>query len=207
MYHFHPIAFVEQMKLIAGELDIKSGIEWLDSIAINQEKAGVKSNYKVLYVQEGPKLRTSDSDEALKYSDCSELVCRFLNKIGWSKKVKHLNTSALYSFAQKNPNLLEKHDKDYVPQKGGIFLWANKAGSNGHTGIVVDYDSKIDVVTTIEAINFKERPYGATSSIKLQGVVKAKWKRKSSHLMSHPLITTRYEAHPCRFYSPKKSDK
>ena len=198
-------AFVEHMKLICGDgLDIKSGIEWLDSIAIPQEKANIKSNYKVLYVQEGTKLRTSNSEEALKYSDCSELVCRYLNKIGWSKKVKHLNTSALSKFSIKNPNLLIKQDENYIPKIGDIFLWVNHAGSNGHTGVVVEYDKINDIVTTIEAINFKERPYGATNSINLQGVAKLKWRRTSRHLISHPTKTSRYTADPCRFYTPNK---
>ena len=203
VHHFHPIAWVRQMKLINGGLDIKAGVEWLDGMAIPQEKANIKANYKVLYVQEGGKLRTSDTEEALKYTDCSELVCRFLNKIGWSKEVKHLNTSALFSYAKKYPNRLIKQNKDYKPQKGDIFLWANKAGSNGHTGVVVNYDTNTDIVTTIEAINFKEKPEGASEKINLQGVVKLKWDRESRHLVNHRTKTKRYTAEPCRFYTPQ----
>ena len=204
VYHFHPIAFAEQMMLICGGLDIQAGIEWLDSIAIPQERADKKSNYKVLYVQEGGKLRTSDSEESLKYSDCSELVCRYLQKIGWSEDVKHLNTSALNKYSIKNPNLLIKQDENYIPKIGDIFLWVNHAGSNGHTGVIVGYDKANDVVTTIESINFKERPYGTSKSIDLQGVAKLKWKRTSRHLINHPTKTSRYTADPCRFYTPNK---
>ncbi|MBL7559917.1 CHAP domain-containing protein [Olleya sp. YSTF-M6] len=193
------------MKLICGSgLDIQAGIEWLESIAISHEKADVRSNYKVLYVQEGPTLRTSESDEALKYSDCSELVCRYLQKIGWSEKVKHLNTSGLDKFAKKHPDLLVVQDENYIPKKGDIFLWVNHSGSNGHTGVVVDYNKSDDVVTTIEAINFKERPHGASKAINLQGVAKLKWKRTSRHLINHPTVTKRYTADPCRFITPSK---
>lgn len=81
----------------------------------------------------------------------------------------------------------------------------------GHTGIVIDYNEITDIVTTIEAISSNERPEGLDKSIKLQGVVKLKWKRLSKHLMNHPVRTVSYIASSCRFYTPKvhfsKQDK
>uniref|UniRef100_UPI0040484501 CHAP domain-containing protein n=2 Tax=Flavobacterium sp. TaxID=239 RepID=UPI0040484501 len=190
------------------DLKISQGITWLNGIKIDQNMADIKSNYKVLYSQLGDRVSKEGED----VMDCSELVCRFLQKIEWSSKVKNMNTSALFNFAKNNPKWLEKHDSiDYIPLVGDIFIWKNDAGSNGHTGVVVEYDKNTDVVTTIEAIHFPEQPYGATKSIDLQGVVKLKWKKLGKHLTNHPTKTKRYTASTCRFYTPKihftKQDK
>ncbi len=176
----------------------------MESIAIDQNLAHEKSNYKVLYNQQLGKLRTDDTDEALEYLDCSELVCRFLQCIGWSEKVKNLNTSGLYDYAEAHPKWLKKHDsKEYKPKVGDVFLWKNNAGSNGHTGVVIDYDATKDIVTTIEALRSNETPYGSNKKIYFQGTTKIKWSRTSRHLLSHRTKTDKYTAKPCRFYTPK----
>ncbi len=190
------------------DLKIQQGINWLESIAIDQELAEEKSNYKVLYSQIGD--RTSQQGEDV--MDCSELVCRYLKKIEWSSKVLSMNTSALYNYAKNNSKWLEKHDStSYKPKVGDIFIWKNDAGSNGHTGVVISFDKTKDIVTTIEAIQSIETPEDMGKEIQLQGVVKLKWKRMSKHLINHPVRTTRYTASTCRFYTPKvhysKQDK
>ncbi|WP_051263813.1 peptidoglycan amidohydrolase family protein [Tenacibaculum ovolyticum] len=183
----------------SSDLNIPAGIKWLKSKAISTGFED-KSKYIVLYKQDDNRV----SSEGENTMDCSETVCRYLKEIGWSEKVINLNTSALYNFAEKNINWLVKHDSlDYKPKKGDVFLWKNDKGTNGHTGVVVDYDSVNDVVTTIESINFKEYPIGYSNGVKLQGTVEVKWKRKSRHLLSHPTSTSRYTASTNRFYTPK----
>ncbi|MCP2027216.1 putative chitinase [Flavobacterium sp. HSC-32F16] len=195
-------------KQVATDLKIQQGINWLESIAIDQKLADDKSNYKVLYSQDGD--RTSQQGEDV--MDCSELICRYLQKIEWSSQVLSMNTSALYTYAQNNSKWLEKHNStSYKPKVGDIFIWKNDAGSNGHTGVVVSYDKTKDVVTTIEAIKSLEKPEDIDDAIQLQGVVKLKWRRLSKHLMNHPVRTSTYTASTCRFYTPKvhysKQDK
>lgn len=190
------------------DLKIQQGINWLEGIAIDQELAGEKSNYKVLYSQDGD--RTSKQGEDI--MDCSELICRYLQKIEWSSKVLSMNTSGLYDYAKNNSKWLEKQDStDYKPKVGDIFIWKNDAGSNGHTGVVVNFDKATDIVTTIEAIHSSEMPENMKRAIQLQGVVKLKWKRLSKHLINHPVRTATYTASACRFYTPKvhysKQDK
>lgn len=192
----------------ATDLKIQQGITWLESIAIDQKLAEEKLNYKVLYSQNGD--RTSQQGEDV--MDCSELVCRYLQKIEWSSEVLNMNTSGLYTYAQNNSKWLEKHNStSYKPKAGDIFIWKNDAGSNGHTGVVISFNKTKDIVTTIEAIQSLEKPEDMQRAIQLQGVVKLKWKRLSKHLMSHPVRTTTYTASTCRFYTPKvhysKQDK
>ncbi|WP_293919402.1 peptidoglycan amidohydrolase family protein [Apibacter sp.] len=147
--------------------------------------------------------------------DCSELVCRYLQKIEWSKKVMGGNTRILYEFAEKYSIYLQKHDDlDYKPQIGDIFIWKSSSGM-GHTGVIIDYEEipnkkgEIEgVVTTVEAISSSERPYGMADEIKMKGVIKLKWKKDSYHLLDHKVTAQRS---PCRFYTPlihySKADK
>ena len=192
----------------ATDLKIQQGTKWLESIAIDQGLAEDKLNYKVLYSNDRDRTSTKGEDTM----DCSELVCRYLQKIEWSSKVLSMNTSGLYNYAKNNSKWLEKHDStDYDPKIGDIFIWKNDAGSMGHTGIVINFDKTTNIVTTIEAISSTEQPEGLNKSIKLQGVVKLKWKKLSKHLINHPVSTARYTASACRFYTPKihysKQDK
>jgi len=190
------------------DLKIQQGVTWLESIAIEQDLANEKLNYKVLYANDQD--RTSKKGEDT--MDCSELVCRYLQKIEWSSKVLSLNTSGLFDYAKKHSIWLQKHDStDYEPKVGDVFIWKNDSGSMGHTGVVINFNKNTDIVTTIEAIHSSERPEDANTKIDLQGVVKLKWKRLSKHLINHPTSTPRYTASSCRFYTPKihysKQDK
>ncbi len=108
------------------------------------------------YVQEieekGTHLRTAETDEAPKYLDCSEFVCRVLAADGVTDGVLAKNTAALVDF------LLETSDKFICskdePQSGDVFLWRtgdDVNGGEGHTGIVKSYDKKTGIVTTLEA--------------------------------------------------------
>ena len=159
VYHFHPNMFVRQMRRLGDGLNIQVGIEWLESIAVTKDDLGKDSNYyKVSYKNDTTtKTRTALTKVGEKNLDCSELVCRYLQKIGWSKDVKWLNTKGLYNYAEKYPEHLEKQKKDYKPQIGDIFLWKKDSGM-GHTGVVVKYDETTDSVTTIESINENEYP-------------------------------------------------
>ncbi|WP_160557807.1 MULTISPECIES: CHAP domain-containing protein, partial [unclassified Apibacter] len=123
--------------------------------------------------------------------------------------------------------LLKHDDINYKPQKGDIFIWKNKSGGMGHTGVIIDYEEKkikrkneegkeveetLEIVTTIEAISSSETPYGMSSKLIMGGVIKLKWLRKSNHLIGHPLKNGKgHEVSPCRFYTPKvhfsKADK
>ena len=207
LHHFHPIAWVRQMKMIAGSLDIKAGIDWLNSIAITKENLDNNPNYYKVYYKNDvtTPLRTAQTKLDESNLDCSELVCRYLQKIGWSEEVKWLNTKGLYDYAEKYPSSLEKHEsKDYKPSIGDIFLWKRDSGM-GHTGVIVNYDETNDAVTTIEAISENEYPSrkGDNSGHKgyrFKGVIKWKWsKRLGSHLLG--------SSHVCRFYTPNKLKK
>ncbi len=213
MYHFHPIAFVEQMKMIAGELDIKSGIEWLDSIAITMQERKEGDNFKVKYKNDvNSDTRTAITDKGEESLDCSELVCRYLQKIGWSKEVKWLTTALLYSYAQKHPDKLRiNDDENYKPIKGDIFLWKSNSGRMGHTGVVVAYDQNTDTVTTIEAITGNTLANENSKGFQLinkssyyrfnfGGTIKCVWKRKEYHLIGHKKVGYTN----CRFYTPLK---
>lgn len=199
------------MKLICGSgLDIQAGIEWLESIAVTKADLDKDPNYyKISYKNDlTTATRTAMTDKGEENLDCSELVCRYLQKIGWSKDVKWLNTKGLYYYADKFPEHLERHDSlEYRPKKGDIFLWKKESGM-GHTGVIVDYDKTTDSVTTIESISENEYPSrtnrGENSGhegYNFRGVIKWKWnKRTGRHLLGH-------KSNICRFYTPKLKTK
>jgi RHS repeat-associated protein len=88
----------------------------------------------------GAPLRTGFSDKALKYTDCSELVCRVLYADGITKTVElHLAKKADLGILLDDKTKFEHSDK---PQVGDIALW------DGHTGIVggVDKDGNIQLI-------------------------------------------------------------
>ena len=178
-----------------NDLKIATGIAWLRTLAIDQSEVGVLK-YIVPYANDADRTKDSGTDTM----DCSELVCRFFAKIEWSKKVIALNTAGLHDFAEKHPEWLEKHDEvTYLPKAGDIFLWKSTNGKMGHTGIVIDFNAKTDVVTTIEAASTFEKPIGKTEAIKIKGVTLLKWKRTGKHLIGH----TKEGTTKTRFYTPK----
>jgi len=195
------------MKLINGGLDIKAGIDWLTTLAVTKEDLDTNPNYfKVPYKNDvTTATRTAMTEIGEETLDCSELVCRYLQKIGWSKKVEWLNTKGLYDHAEKHPEHLQKHEsKEYKPKVGDIFLWKRDSGM-GHTGVVVAYDESTDSVTTIESISENEYPSikgdnSGHEGYHFKGVIKWKWtKRMGSHLLENKNI--------CNFYTPNKLNK
>lgn len=208
---------------IDGDLKIQQGIDWLLTKAISQEEADAGKPYKVRYANDQKRVEESGENTM----DCSELVCRYLQKIEWSQKVMAGNTRILHDFGETYSEYLLKHDDiNYKPQKGDIFIWKNKSGGMGHTGVIIDYEEKkikkkneegkeveetLEIVTTIEAISSSETPYGMSSKLFMKGVIKLKWLRISYHLLDHPLTKNRQSFTPCRFYTPKvhfsKADK
>ncbi len=200
----------EPLKYENSDLKIQEGIKWLLSKCIDQTEVN-KKPYKVTYKNDDDRI----SEKGENTMDCSELVCRYLQKIEWSKKVMGGNTRILYEFAEKYPIYLQKHDDlDYKPQIGDIFIWKSSSGM-GHTGVIIDYeeipnkDNEIEgVVTTVEAISSSEIPYGMEKKLTMGGVIKLKWKKDSYHLLDHKVTAQRS---PCRFYTPlihySKADK
>jgi len=183
------------------EIDIPKGIAWLESLEyLTMQEVLDGKEYPVPYKNDyGEKGRTEDSEFGLKNFDCSELVCRYLQKIEWSSKVKLLATKDLYNYAQKYPHRLEEHEKEYKPKKGDIFLWKNNTGGMGHTGIVMHYDETLDIVTTMEAVSSNEKSGAINKKVNLKGLTKCTWKREDYHLIGHE----KKECTPCRFYTPK----
>ena len=88
VYHFHPIAFVEQMKMMHEGLDIKAGIDWLTTLAVTKEDLDTNPNYfKVPYKNDvATATRTAITEKGEEALDCSELVCRYLQKLVGVKK-------------------------------------------------------------------------------------------------------------------------
>ena len=192
-------------------LDIDKGIKWLDSIDITMSERKQGEEFLTTYNNDSGNLRTDLTDEAEKQMDCSELVCRFLHKIGWSEKVKLLSTAMLYSYAIKHPKQLKiNDDENYRPLKGDVFIWKSNSGGMGHTGVVVNYNEGTDVVTTVESItsnnlaneNSKafQRENNKYYKFNFGGVIKCVWNRKEYHLIGHK--KTGYSS--CRFYTPLK---
>ena len=133
--------------------------------------------------------------------DCSELVCRYLQKIEWSSNVKEMNTALLYNYAEAHKEWLVKQDKEYKPKIGDIFLWKNNSGM-GHTGVVIDYNADTDEVTTIEAIKEQGKRGRGHDSYNFSGVVLWIYKRANFHLIGHH-GETKSNPKTCRFYTPK----
>jgi hypothetical protein len=169
----------------------------LESIAVTKEDLDNDPNHYIVPYKNDSNRTKPEGEDTM---DCSELVCRYLQRIGWSSKVKWLNTKALYNFAEAHPKWLKKQEKDYKPKIGDIFLWKKDSGM-GHTGVVIEYDESTDAVTTIEAIS--EGEYKTTRGdnsghpgYRFKGVIKWRWsKRIGSHLIGN--------RRTCRFYTPK----
>lgn len=109
-------------------------------------------------------LRTGDSDEALEFLDCSELVCRVLFDDRITSEVKSMATGELINFLSNE----DKFERSDIPKVGDIFLW--RKGKSGHTGIVTKVEG--DDVYTAEAHSTKK------------GVVKD-FKRKVTEFTNH----------------------
>ncbi|WP_294961946.1 CHAP domain-containing protein [Sulfurimonas sp.] len=132
-------ALVERWVYVKPEysLNIDAGLTWAESMEDTP------------YKQESWSLRKSENSDGLEYIDCSELVSRYLHKIGWSKEVRPRNTQGLLNYAESHPDKLVENTGTL--KKGDIFVWRKSNG--GHTGIIKNYNSETNIVTTIEAIS------------------------------------------------------
>ena len=189
------------------DLKIEQGIRWLESICIPLEQVG-KVKYKVPYVQDDNRIQES----GVKTMDCSELIGRYAAKIEWCKTPMGWTTYKMIEYAEKNPKWLIKHnDPNYIPKRGDIFLWYGKrvdkkgvSHYSGHTGVVINYNSESDIVTTIEAIqssvknekaiNERGEKYKENENKKLAGTIKMHFFRKGFHLIGHNPVR-------CYFYT------
>ena len=144
--------------------------------------------------------------------DCSELFGRYAAKIEWCKKPMGWTTCYMVDYAIKNPKWLIKHnDPNYIPKRGDIFLWYGKrvdkkgvSHYRGHTGVVINYNSESDIVTTIEAIqssiknekalNERGEKYKENENKNLAGTIKIHFFRKGFHLIGHNPVR-------CYFYT------
>ncbi len=146
VYHFHPIAFVEQMKMIVGNTKLN---EVLEEMKLLVDK-------HIPYSQQGE--RSSLSEEGLKELDCSETVGIYLHKLGCMPKYKAIHTGLMTTeekfrkaIGSNKIKFVEgSKEADFVPLPGDVFVWRNSKG--GHTGIVYKYDKEKDFVTILEAI-------------------------------------------------------
>ncbi len=145
VYHFHPIAFVEQMKLIVGNTKLN---EVLEEMKLLVDK-------HIPYSQQGE--RSSLSEERLKELDCSETVGIYLHKLGCMPKYKAIHTGLMTTeekfrkaIGSNKIKFVEgSKETDFVPEPGDIFVWRS---GGGHTGIVYRYEQEKDAVWIIEAI-------------------------------------------------------
>ena len=129
---------------VSGTLSVRS--------AINSMKAYLGNTYE----QESGSLRTGNEPADLEKMDCSEFVSRYLQKVTGSEEVPKYTTASLTSFITVSnsylayiPGSRQEDFKDIQP--GDIFLWRERDG-DGHTGIVMSYNSVTDKVEVIEAI-------------------------------------------------------
>jgi RHS repeat-associated protein len=98
----------------------------------------------------GKELRTGNSQAALNYIDCSELVCRTIAADGITKNVGQMATGDLGNFLSDDDKFITSKDE---PKAGDIFLW--RSDGQGHTGIVEKVDDD-GIIHTIEAYGTKE---------------------------------------------------
>ncbi len=128
-----------------------------------EQTEGILEDMKTLvdthvpYKQQGDtSLRTTDSDAAMEYLDCSEFVCRYLHALGVTTSVKHVSTAGMVSertFQRSlgTTDLIQPPGGDqasFVPMPGDIFVW--RTGKGGHTGVV--YEADANTVTILESI-------------------------------------------------------
>ncbi len=105
-------------------------------------------------------LRTEKTTAALEFSDCSELVSRYLEALGVTNGVKSISTWSMtneegFREATGNDNISfvdgSKKSKKFVPQKGDIFVW--RASNGGHTGVVTGISDDNKTIFILEALS------------------------------------------------------
>jgi hypothetical protein len=139
--------------------------------------------------------RTSLDEKGTNEMDCSEFVCRYLQKLGAFTDVPSIRTVNLRNpenFAKteygKKLQFISKSDNlNFIPQIGDVFVWS-RSEDDGHTGVVVGYDSENDYVLIMEAIGCKEPCSNDTDLNPDRGcckVVKSTYKRTGKSLQAH----------------------
>ncbi len=110
-----------------------------DRILIAQSYLGTS------YKQEtGSAYRTGSDASALQYMDCSEYVSRVIAGDGITDGVQHLTSSGINNMVKD----VTKFEESITPQSGDIVSW------DGHTGIVEDFNSETNEVTTLHATSY-----------------------------------------------------
>jgi len=134
--------------------------------------------------------REEDSLIGWKALDCSELVMRYLYKLGTMDKLVTLYTGLMKTesdfrnaIGTNNIKFVTGSDKkEFKPQRGDIFVWRDKNHTprpDGHTGIVYEYDVEKDIVTILEAIG--SSAVGESKQIKNGGSSKTKCSRTAKY--------------------------
>lgn len=173
-------------------LKIKEGLAWAESLAITetQLKANPNTPYIVGYKQESGSeghLRTEQTQAGTAKMDCSELVCRYLQKTEWSADVKYITSRGFVAYAAQHPDKFLVNNGD--PQAGDVFAW------KGHTGIVKSYDPATKKLVTIESISESDNAWHR--GITFKGIVMWEYEKDKGHLKSKDSKIVRY-------YTPKK---
>ena len=148
------------------------------------------------YSQDGE--RASLSNQGLKNVDCSETVGIYLFKLGVMPTLVAINTGLMTTEANfrkaivsNNINFVPGSDKlDFKPQRGDIFVWRKPNTTDGHTGIVYNYNETTDLVTILEAIgnigSADEATNKANGGFALKGCSRTSvFKRTGKALASH----------------------
>jgi len=161
-YYVKPVVGGKKYRFAVRAWNKKHDEKWAE-ITETAKEDGVLEEMKIIadkhikYSQAGD--RSTDTDKGWEALDCSELVMRYLHKLGVLANTKSMSTADMVSqekfrkaIGNNNIDFVSGSDKkDFIPQKGDIFVWRRSDGV-GHTGIVYDYDAEKDLVTIIEAI-------------------------------------------------------
>jgi hypothetical protein len=127
----------------AGQIKINTALDFMKQYLGNE------------YNQDAGNLRTDMTAEGTKNMDCSEFVSRFLQQVCGLDNVPAYKTSSMLDLVKSGDGNLEfiagSDDEDYKDIKpGDVFLW--RTSSQGHTGVIVSFNSTNDQVSVIEAI-------------------------------------------------------
>ena len=101
-------------------------------------------------------LRTANTEAALEYMDCSELVCRVMAGDGITQNVESHCTSDLVDNIFSNQ---DQYEVSEIPIAGDIVAW------KGHTGIIESYDNETHNITVIHATSYTKRNGEAVASV------------------------------------------
>ena len=125
-------------------------------------------------------LRTQNTEAALAYMDCSELVCRVMAGDGITQNVESHCTSDLVDNIFSNQNQYEVSE---TPIAGDIVAW------KGHTGIIESYDDETKNVTVVHATNYTKRNGEKVSAVVREQYPLDYYKKKGAKYY-HPKVET-----------------